>query len=97
MGTKRGQEKRGEGRIAHVRPEFLLCSGQADAGGLPDAFHWATEPLTPLDGVGGGGQGAAPEREGQGGQGGQGNILSPPGLWEKGLTERGSQTGESVQ
>ena len=27
-------------KICHVRPEFL-CSGQAEAGGLPDAFHLA--------------------------------------------------------
>ena len=39
MGTEGGQGKEGEGRIAHVWPEFLLCSGQADLGGLPDAFH----------------------------------------------------------
>ena len=41
VGTKGGQGKEGEGRIAHVQPEFLLCSGQADAGGLPDTFHSA--------------------------------------------------------
>jgi hypothetical protein len=29
--------KRGVGESAHVPPEFL-CSGQADVGGLPDAF-----------------------------------------------------------
>ena len=39
--TKRGQEKEGEVGIAHTRPEFLLCSGQADVGRLPDAFHSA--------------------------------------------------------
>jgi hypothetical protein len=27
----------GVGRIACTRPEFLLCSGQADMGGLQDA------------------------------------------------------------
>jgi hypothetical protein len=40
-GNKEGVGERGEGRIAHVWPEFLLCSGQAEAGGLPDAFHSA--------------------------------------------------------
>jgi hypothetical protein len=34
---KGGQGNRG--RIAHFWPEFLLYSGQADLGGLPDAFH----------------------------------------------------------
>ena len=34
------REKRGEGG-AHVQPEFLLCSGQVDMGGLPDAFYSA--------------------------------------------------------
>ena len=29
------------GRIACVWPEFLLCSGQVEVGGLPDAFHSA--------------------------------------------------------
>jgi hypothetical protein len=33
---KRRPKGEGEGRIAHVPPEFQLCSGQADAGGLPD-------------------------------------------------------------
>jgi hypothetical protein len=28
-------------KIAHIKPEFLLCSGQAEAEGLPDAFHSA--------------------------------------------------------
>jgi hypothetical protein len=31
--------REGEGRIALALPEFLLCSGKADTGGLPDAFH----------------------------------------------------------
>ena len=40
VGTKKGKEgKERERRIAHVWPEFHLCSGQADMGGLPDAFH----------------------------------------------------------
>jgi hypothetical protein len=39
--TKRGVGEEGEGRIAHVWPEFLLCSGQVEAGGLPDAFYLA--------------------------------------------------------
>jgi hypothetical protein len=41
VGTKTRQGKEGRGRIAHVQPEFLLDLGQADAGGLPDAFHSA--------------------------------------------------------
>ena len=42
VGTKKGvRGKRGKGRIAHVRPEFLLCSGQVAVEGLPDSFHWA--------------------------------------------------------
>ena len=48
MWGKRGRER------AHVRPE-LLCSGQAEVGGLSNAFHsaeWASKPLTPLDGEG---------------------------------------------
>ena len=40
VGTKRGLGKEGEGRRACAQPEFLLCSGHVDAGGLPDAFHW---------------------------------------------------------
>ena len=36
-----GAGEGGVGRIAHIWPEFLLCSGQADVGGLPDAFHSA--------------------------------------------------------
>jgi hypothetical protein len=42
VGTKMGNlsGKRG-GRIAHIPPEFHLCSGQADVGGLPDTFHSA--------------------------------------------------------
>ena len=32
--------KGGREKETHVRPEFL-CSGQANAGGLPDAFHSA--------------------------------------------------------
>ena len=39
---KGGRGKKGKGRIANVWPEFPLCSGQADSGGLPDAaFHSA--------------------------------------------------------
>jgi hypothetical protein len=38
---KRGEGEEGGGRIAHVRPEFLLCSREADVGGLPDTFHLA--------------------------------------------------------
>ena len=40
-GKEKGAGEEGEGRIAHVWPEFLLCSGQADMGGLPDTFHSA--------------------------------------------------------
>jgi hypothetical protein len=36
-----GQGKEGKRRRAHVWPEFLLCSGQADVGRLPEAFHSA--------------------------------------------------------
>ena len=32
--------KRGKGG-AHILPEFLLCSGQADEGGLLDTFYSA--------------------------------------------------------
>jgi hypothetical protein len=35
-----GCKGRGVGESARVHPEFL-CSGRADAGGLPDAFHAA--------------------------------------------------------
>ena len=39
VGTKReAGEEEGE-KIVHVPPEFHLCSGQADMGGLPDTFH----------------------------------------------------------
>jgi hypothetical protein len=34
-GGRRGRKK------SLSRPEFRLCSGQADAGGLSDAFHLA--------------------------------------------------------
>jgi hypothetical protein len=40
VGTKKGAEGRGGGRN-HDQPEFHLCSGQADAGRLPEAFHSA--------------------------------------------------------
>lgn len=36
-----GIGERGGRERAHILPEFL-CSGQADAGGLPDAFHSAS-------------------------------------------------------
>jgi hypothetical protein len=38
---KRGLGKKEEGRIAHIWPEFLLCSEQADVEGLPNAFYSA--------------------------------------------------------
>jgi hypothetical protein len=41
VGTKKGAGERGGREEVHVRPEFLLCSGQADMGGLPVAFHSA--------------------------------------------------------
>jgi hypothetical protein len=44
MGTKKGGGgfmEVEEGRIAHIQPEFLLCSGQAEKGGLPDTFDSA--------------------------------------------------------
>ena len=41
MVTKRGRGEEGGGRIAHVWPEFHLCSGQAEVGRLPDTFHSA--------------------------------------------------------
>jgi hypothetical protein len=45
LGTKGVYKKAGGGgvggEIAHVQSEFLLCSGQADAGGLPDTFYLA--------------------------------------------------------
>ena len=41
VGTKRESgEEEGE-KIAHTQPEFHLCSGQADMGGLPNTFHSA--------------------------------------------------------
>lgn len=74
--TKRGQGKGERGWIAHIGPEFLLCSGQADTGGLPDAFHLA---------LGGhlshsmeGGQGAAPEIKGP-----RGDTLCPGVMGER--------------
>jgi hypothetical protein len=40
-GAEGGREDGGGGRErVRIWPEFL-CSGQADAGGLPDAFHAA--------------------------------------------------------
>ena len=41
VGTNKGPEKEGGGTIAHVWPEFHLCSGQAEVGRLPDTFHSA--------------------------------------------------------
>jgi hypothetical protein len=42
VGTKKGSVgERGGGKIARVWPEFHLCSGQVDTGGLPDTFHSA--------------------------------------------------------
>jgi hypothetical protein len=43
VGTKRGHRKEREGRIAHIQPEFFLCSGKADMGGLTNAFHSAPD------------------------------------------------------
>ena len=40
VGNKMGPWGR-EGGKTHALPEFHLCSGQADVGGLPDAFHSA--------------------------------------------------------
>ena len=40
VGTKRGPGERRGGRT-HILPEFYLCSRQAKAGRLPDAFHSA--------------------------------------------------------
>jgi hypothetical protein len=58
VGEGGGKEK------ARIWPEFLLCSGQADAGGLPDAFHYTPgghlSHGTDLKGVGGR-QAAAPD------------------------------------
>jgi hypothetical protein len=34
----KGPGEEGGGRIAHIQKEFLLCSGQVDTGGLPNAF-----------------------------------------------------------
>jgi hypothetical protein len=40
--TKKGMGKEEEeGRIAHVWPESLMCSEQADTRELPDAFYSA--------------------------------------------------------
>jgi hypothetical protein len=41
VGTKNGGPWGREGGKNHILPEFHLCSGQADVGGLPDAFHSA--------------------------------------------------------
>ena len=42
VGTKWGGWGWGEGGgRTQVLPEFHLCSGQAEMGGLPDAFHSA--------------------------------------------------------
>jgi hypothetical protein len=41
VGTKKGPWGR-EGGKTHTPPEFHLCSGQADMGGLPDSFHSAS-------------------------------------------------------
>ena len=43
VGTIRGPGEGGEGRT-QVPPEFHLCFGQADLGGLPDTFHSAPGP-----------------------------------------------------
>ena len=40
-GNLKGAGEEEQGRIAYIWPEFLLCSGQVDVGGLPDAFHLA--------------------------------------------------------
>jgi hypothetical protein len=40
LGTKKGVLGE-EGEGTHDPPEFYLCSGQADVGGLPDSFHSA--------------------------------------------------------
>jgi hypothetical protein len=56
--------RRGGRETASVWPEFL-CSGQAEAGGLPDAFHlalvciWLCEATDPT--WQGGGQGESPD------------------------------------
>jgi hypothetical protein len=39
LGTKKGVPgEEGGGEKAHTPPEFYLCSGQAEVGGLPDSF-----------------------------------------------------------
>ena len=80
MGTKKGPGEEGGGRISQVRPEFHLCSGQADTRGQPRMGFQASDPL----GRGGGGKGAGPETKR-----GSGVGLHPValGLWERGLRE----------
>jgi hypothetical protein len=41
VGTKRGAGEEGGREDSMHQPEFLLCSGQVDVGGLPDTFHSA--------------------------------------------------------
>jgi hypothetical protein len=81
-----------EGKIAHIRPEFLLCSGPVDMEGLPDTFHtWRLVGISATDPTrwGGGGQGAAPETRGPGA------TTLAPGLWERGKWERDCYAGDS--
>ena len=78
---KRG--RRGRERL-RVQPEFLLCSGQADMEGLPDAFHLAPgEHLSHRPHSTGSGQGAAPEAKGP-----QGDTLCPGVMGERAEGER---------
>ena len=52
MGTKGGQGKEGEGRIAHVRPEILWAGRLRRAARcFPLGTGWASKPLAPLEGV----------------------------------------------
>ena len=93
METKKGQGKEGEGRIAHVWPEFLLCSGQASGHGRAVGCGRAalcgrvagSFPLSPRWASkpltpldGGGGQGATSETKGP-----WGNNLGPGVMGER--------------
>ena len=64
MGTKKGPGERGQGRIAHVQPEFHLCSGQADMGGLPDTFTQPRVSIQDSDLLGGWTRGSTPKPKG---------------------------------
>jgi hypothetical protein len=78
--TKKGPWGRGGGKT-HVPPEFHLCSGKADVGGLLESFHSALSGHPNLWPTLCGGTRGSPT------WGPWGYFSKAPGLWERGMRD----------